>query len=152
MMTTVEVEKADEAGEADEIEKPDEAPHTAAKQTSEKKHFLVIDDNVDAAVTTGEILRILGQEVDVVHDGLAAVATANDRNPDIILMDIGLPGIDGYEAARRIRAQQQNTRSRPLLVAVTGWGQEQDKELAFQAGFDLHWVKPVTLEKLKELL
>jgi CheY-like chemotaxis protein len=67
-------------------------------------------------------------------------------------MDIGLPGIDGYEAARRIRAHQQGSKSRSLLVAVTGWGQEKDKELAFEAGFDIHWVKPVTLEKLKGLL
>lgn len=120
--------------------------------TPEKKRILVIDDNVDAAFTTGEILRVLGQEVDIAHDGLTAVSAAIAGNPDIILMDIGLPGIDGYEAARRIRAHQQATRSRSLLVAVTGWGQEKDKELAFEAGFDIHWVKPVTLEKLKGLL
>ncbi|WP_194725285.1 PAS domain S-box protein [Noviherbaspirillum malthae] len=125
---------------------------TSAVQATEKKRILVVDDNVDAALTTGEILRILGHEVDIAHDGLTAVSAAGAGNQDIILMDIGLPGIDGYEAARRIRAQQQGSTSRSLLIAVTGWGQEKDKELAFDAGFDLHWVKPVTLEKLKELL
>lgn len=122
------------------------------KQTQEKKRFLVIDDNADAALTTGEILRILGQEADVAHDGITAVSRAIASTPDIILLDIGLPGIDGYEAARRIRANQHDSKWRPLLVAVTGWGQEKDRELALKAGFDLHWVKPVTLDKLLELL
>lgn len=124
----------------------------SAVRTTKRKRILVVDDNVDAALTAGEILRLLGQEVDIAHDGLMAVSAADASNPDIIFMDIGLPGIDGYEAARRIRAHQQGSTSRSLLIAVTGWGQEKDKELAFDAGFDLHWVKPVTLEKLKELL
>lgn len=132
--------------------KTSETQPTSAVQTTEQKRILIVDDNVDAALTTGEILRILGQEVEIAHDGLTAVSAASAGNPDIILMDIGLPGIDGYEAARRIRRHQQGTTSRSLLVAVTGWGQEKDKKLAFDAGFDLHWVKPVTLEKLKELL
>lgn len=84
--------------------------------------------------------------------GFTAVSVAGAGNPDIILMDIGLPGIDGYEAARRIRAQQQGSTSRSLLVAVTGWGQEKDRQLAFEAGFDQHWVKPITLEMLQGLL
>lgn len=125
---------------------------SAAGPSGTKKRFLVIDDNVDAALTTGEILRMLGQEADVVHDGLAAVESTVSGNPDVILMDIGLPGIDGYEAARRIRTHQQGAPSASLLVAVTGWGQEQDRARAFEAGFDLHWVKPVTLDKLKSLL
>lgn len=113
------------------------------------RKFLVVDDNVDAATTISEILRMLGHEVAVVHDGLAAVDAAAADAPDIVLMDIGLPGIDGYEAGRRIRALPRGRALR--LIAVSGWGQAEDKERSRQAGFDEHWVKPVGLDKLKGL-
>ena len=115
-----------------------------------RQRMLVVDDNEDAAQTVAEVLRLLGSEVATVHDGLAAVEAAGVMRPDIVLLDIGLPGIDGYEAARRIRAAQ-GAGTRPLLVALTGWGQEQDRRSALQAGFDHHWVKPVSLEQLKQL-
>jgi PAS domain S-box-containing protein len=113
------------------------------------RSILVVDDNVDGANTVAEILKMLGHEVAVVHDGLAAVATASEMKPDIVLLDIGLPGIDGYEAARRIRAREDTRRT--VLVALTGWGQEKDKQRAIEAGFDEHLVKPVGLDRLMEI-
>jgi PAS domain S-box-containing protein len=110
--------------------------------------ILVVDDNIDAASTVADLLRLLGNEVRVVHDGLAAVSGAADMLPDVVLLDIGLPGIDGFEAARRIRARLG---SGIRLIALTGWGQEKDRAQATAAGFDEHWVKPVPLDKLQGL-
>jgi CheY-like chemotaxis protein len=113
------------------------------------KRILVVDDNVDAAESAAEILRLLGNEVLVAHDGLAAVDAVEEWHPEIVLLDIGLPGIDGYEVAKRVRqtAYGKNVR----LVALTGWGQDQDRQRTSDSGFDQHWVKPVGLEKLKEI-
>jgi len=113
------------------------------------KRILVVDDNIDAAQSAAEILRLLGNEVSAVYDGLAAVRTIEEWKPEVVLLDIGLPGIDGYEVARRVRSQD-NGRS-IMLVALTGWSQDRDRQLASEAGFDHHWVKPVALEKLKEI-
>lgn len=113
------------------------------------KRILVVDDNVDGATTIAEILQILGHTVSVVHDGLSAVRQAEEQRPDIVLLDIGLPDIDGYEAARRMRAQPDGASL--VLIALTGWGQEEDREKTVQAGFNQHWVKPVDFEKLAEL-
>lgn len=110
------------------------------------RRILLVDDNVDAAVTTAELLRILGNEVEVVHDGLAAVDAAFSMQPEIVLLDIGLPGIDGYDVARRIRANLAI--SQPRLIALTGWGQEKDRFASADAGFDDHLVKPLDLERL----
>jgi CheY-like chemotaxis protein len=118
---------------------------TAATRPS---RILVVDDNIDAASTVADLLRLLGNEVRVVHDGLAAVSGAADMLPDVVLLDIGLPGIDGFEAARRIRARLG---SGIRLIALTGWGQEKDRAQATAAGFDEHWVKPVPLDKLQGL-
>jgi PAS domain S-box-containing protein len=117
---------------------------------AQPKRVLVVDDSVDAATTVAEILRMLGNEVVTVHDGLDAVTTAVSMQPDVIILDIGLPGIDGYEAARRIRAQE-GERRRTVLIALTGWGQEDDRRRAYAAGFDQHWVKPVGMEQLKQI-
>ncbi len=111
--------------------------------------ILVVDDNVDAATTVADILGILGNQVSVVHDGFAAVASVAQLKPEVVLLDIGLPGIDGYEAARRIRAQESGRQV--MLIAVTGWGQDTDKRRAHDAGFDHHWVKPIDLEQLKKI-
>ncbi len=113
------------------------------------KRVLVVDDNVDAADSAAEILRLLGNNVSVAYDGLAAVHAVDEWQPDVVLLDIGLPGIDGYEVARRVR--QSPFGKGVVLVALTGWGQDKDKERASDAGFDLHWVKPVGLDKLKEI-
>ncbi len=113
------------------------------------QRILVVDDNQDAAATIADVLRMLGAEVHAVHDGLAAVEAALALQPGIVLLDIGLPGIDGHEAARRIRAAERERRI--VLIALTGWGQQQDRQSAFDAGFDRHWVKPVSLEQLRSL-
>lgn len=123
---------------------------TAAKVSVQAKCILIVDDNVDAANTVAEILRMLGNEVMTAHDGLGAVSAAANMVPDVIILDIGLPGIDGYEAARRIRARESKDRA-AVLIALTGWGQEDDKQRAYQTGFDHHWVKPVSLEQLKKI-
>lgn len=120
------------------------------QESRKKRRILVVDDNIDAATVLAHIVSVLGHEVVMVHDGLAAVRAAAEIRPDTILLDIGLPGIDGYEAARRIRSQ--SAVDRIMLVAVTGWGQEQDKKQAYEAGFNHHFVKPVRLEQLQEIL
>lgn len=111
--------------------------------------ILVVDDNVDAAHSAAEILRMFGNEVRVEHDGLSALGAVDEWQPAVVLLDITLPGIDGYEVARRIRLQPSGKDI--TLVALTGWGQDKDKMLAVEAGFDQHWVKPVGLDKLKEI-
>lgn len=136
--------------EAERIEAAEKAAATQHAEQVAGRRILVVDDNVDAALTVAEILRMLGSNVEVVHDGLAAVEAAAEIKPEIVLLDIGLPGIDGYEAARRIRRQEAGS-SPALLIALTGWGQETDKQRAYQAGFDRHWVKPVGLGELKKI-
>jgi PAS domain S-box-containing protein len=139
--------QSDQDIQAPSIVDRDSAPQASSAQA---KRILVVDDNVDAANTVAEILRMLGNEVVIVHDGLEAVTVAENMTPDAIVLDIGLPGIDGYEVARRIRAQESKGRV-AVLIALTGWGQENDKQRAYQAGFDHHWVKPVSLEQLKQI-
>jgi CheY-like chemotaxis protein len=96
------------------------------------------------------LLRMMGNEVHTAHDGLEAVGAAAAFQPDIVLMDIGLPKLNGYEAACRIRAQEGGAGI--LLVALTGWGQEEDQRRAKDAGFDHHMTKPVEFDVLKKLL
>jgi PAS domain S-box-containing protein len=118
---------------------------------SNSKRILVVDDNVDAASMLTEILQILGNEVvGMVHDGLAGVEATARMKPDMVLLDIGLPNIDGYEVAQRIRAQE--ALKQVVLVALTGWGHEKDKQRAQQAGFDHYLIKPVKLEELQDIL
>jgi two-component system, chemotaxis family, CheB/CheR fusion protein len=106
------------------------------------RRVLVVDDNVDAAESLSLLLQADGHQTELAHDGLAAVEATARFAPDIVLLDIGLPGLNGYEAAMRMR-QHNGSRSRPTLVALTGWGQQQDRERAAEAGFDLHLTKPV---------
>ena len=113
------------------------------------RRILVVDDNQDAADTLAELLQMLGSEISVAHDGESAIESVVQFAPDVVLLDIGLPDINGYEAARRIRALEGVRQ--PRLIALTGWGQEQDKRLAAQAGFDDHWTKPVDPERLRQL-
>ena len=121
-----------------------------ARQTMpQARKMLVVDDNEDAASTVAELLRIFGNEVRVVFDGLSAVQSTREFRPDVVLLDIGLPDMSGYEVARRIR-KLEGVRQ-PILIALTGWGQQQDKDAAAQAGFDHHWTKPVDPARLQEL-
>ncbi len=114
------------------------------------RKILVVDDNVDAADTLGALLGMDGFAVSTVYDGVAAVAQARAAAPDIVVMDIGMPGMDGYEAARLIRRQPGGDKI--LLIALTGWGQTNDRKRASEAGFDHHLVKPVDYELLMQCL
>ena len=109
---------------------------------------LVVDDNVDAAAVLAALLRLLGHEVTLAHDGPAALAAAAAAPPDLVLLDIGLPGMDGYAIAARLRAAGH---TRAALVAVTGYGREDDVRRSRDAGFDHHLVKPVSLAELQRI-
>jgi CheY-like chemotaxis protein len=115
-----------------------------------RRRILIVDDNEDAAEWLATLLNISGHETHVAHDGLAAIEAAQRVRPDVVLLDIGLPGVDGYEACRRIREQPWGKDL--LLVALTGWGQEEDRRKSKEAGFDTHLVKPVDDEVLAKLL
>jgi PAS domain S-box-containing protein len=114
----------------------------AHPELPQARRVLVVDDNIDAAESLSLLLQADGHHTELAHDGLAAVEATARFAPDIVLLDIGLPGLNGYEAAKRMR-QLNGSRPRPTLVALTGWGQQQDRERAAQAGFDLHLTKPV---------
>lgn len=115
-----------------------------------KRRILVVDDNRDAAESLGMMLQLMGNEVRTVTDGLTAVETAQQYRPEMILLDIGLPKLNGYEVCRRIREQVWSTNS--VIVALTGWGQDEDRRRSFEAGFDHHLVKPVNVTDLTKLL
>ena len=119
------------------------------KATSSRR-ILVVDDNVDSAESLTILLEILGHVVRTVHDGQAAVTAAADFKPEIILLDIGLPVLNGYEACRAIRKLPDG--EKPLIVACTGWGQKEDRERTKEAGFNFHMVKPVDPDELLKLI
>jgi signal transduction histidine kinase len=120
------------------------------RPASRAKRVLVVDDNADAAKTLADVLEIWGCEVCVAHDGVSAIDTARTYTPHIVLLDIGLPGMDGYEVARRLREQENFGDT--LLIAVTGYGQEEDRRQSHEARLDHHLTKPVDPEKLRRLL
>ena len=115
-----------------------------------RRRILVVDDNRDGATSLATMLRIMGNDTQAAHDGLEAVAVAEAFKPDVILMDIGMPRLNGYEACRRIREQPWGRNV--VIVAQTGWGQEDDKRKSQEAGFDFHMVKPVDPAALEKLL
>jgi CheY-like chemotaxis protein len=102
---------------------------------------VVVDDNEDAAQSMAMLLRTVGHDVHIEHDGTAALKRLTAQLPDIVLLDIGLPGLDGYEVARRLREHPGGTGVR--IYAMTGYGQEEDRRRSLAAGFDGHLVKPV---------
>jgi len=111
---------------------------------------LVVDDNVDTAVSISMLLEMSGHAVRTAHDGLSAVQAAIDYRPDVVLLDIGLPGLTGYEVAKRIR--QIPALESAVLVAMTGYGQDSDRQMSLQAGFTHHLVKPARFEELQRIL
>jgi CheY-like chemotaxis protein len=115
-----------------------------------RRRILVVDDNVDIADSLAMMLEMTGNEVRTAHDGLEGVAAAAAYRPDMILLDIGMPKMNGYEACRRIREQPWGKGI--LIAAVTGWGQEEDKRRSQEAGFDHHLLKPVELTAIAKLL
>lgn len=113
-------------------------------------HVLVVDDDTDAAEAVAGLLELQGHRPAVVHDGLEVLEAARAFVPDVIVMDLGLPGINGYEAAALLR--QERSLDGVPLVALTGWGTEAHKQASTDAGFDLHLTKPVTFGALLEAL
>jgi len=112
--------------------------------------ILVVDDNNDSAETLGTLLKLKGNYIRTAHDGLEAVQAADAFHPELVLLDIGLPKLNGYEVAQHIRRQPWGRDV--ILVALTGWGQEQDRRRSQEAGFNLHVVKPIDFEDLEQLL
>jgi PAS domain S-box-containing protein len=127
------------------------AEDAGAKVTATaRRRILVVDDNRDSATSLAMMLRIMGNEAQTAHDGLEALDVAAAFRPDVILLDIGMPKLNGYETARRIR--QEPWGKNVVLVAVTGWGQEEDRRRSHEAGFNIHMVKPVEPAALEKLL
>jgi signal transduction histidine kinase len=119
-----------------------------AKAPGRARRVLLVDDNVDAVELISHGLRRRGHTIASAHDGIEAISVAADFGPEIAFLDIGLPGLDGYELARRLRASMPGCR----LIAVTGYGRPEDAARALEAGFDLHLVKPVTFEAVEKIL
>lgn len=115
-----------------------------------RRKVLVADDNSDAAESLGMLLELMGNEVRTAADGLEAVEVAEVFRPDVMVLDIGMPRLDGNAAARRIRATEWGRRT--VLIALTGWGQAEDRRRTAEAGFDMHLTKPVDPGTLDALL
>jgi CheY-like chemotaxis protein/two-component sensor histidine kinase len=118
--------------------------------TVEKRRVLVVDDNPDALESLKMLLEYIGHEIEVASDGRGAIERILSWHPEVALIDIGLPDLDGYEVVTRLRAMNLDTR--PLLVALTGYGQPEDRMRALSAGFDVHLTKPVDLDELTRIL
>jgi signal transduction histidine kinase len=126
------------------------APAPLASQLDQHLMILVVDDNADAADTLAMAIELLGHKVQVAYDARGALTLAAERRPDLILLDIGLPDMNGYEVAKRLRAEPWGQKL--TLIAATGWGQDADRQRASDAGFDHHLVKPIEFNALIELL
>jgi len=122
----------------------------ARKQPAGGCRILLVDDNADSAHTMAALLAVEGHETVVAYDGDTALQRAQAMAPDAILVDIGLPGMNGFQVARELRARPETRGA--LLIAVTGYGQAADRQRAMEAGFDHHLVKPVDLNAVQKLL
>jgi CheY-like chemotaxis protein/two-component sensor histidine kinase len=136
------------AAAAGEPQPPAQASEEAAPPA--RRRILVVDDNADSADSLGKLLELLGHEVRTAYDGEAGVTAGAAFHPDVVLMDLGMPRLNGYDAARRIREEAWGKRA--VLVALTGWGQEGDRRRSQEAGFDAHLVKPVDPADLAKVL
>jgi CheY-like chemotaxis protein len=126
------------------------SPAVSDSSAPKLRRILVADDNRDAGDTLAMLLRLDGHEVHVATDGLEAVEMFQSVQPEVVILDIGMPGLSGHEVARRIRELPSE---RPvILIAVTGWGQKADKDRAAESGFDHHFTKPVEPTVLSALL
>ena len=136
-----------------EVPKMNESPNpysTSPNSNDQPLRILVVDDNRDSAETLSMLLELMGNELSVAYDGEQALAMANDIKPDVVLLDIGLPKLNGYEVAQQIRNEPWG--GNPILIAITGWGQTEDKDLSRESGFDHHLVKPVDHDHLLQLI
>ncbi len=116
----------------------------------ERLGVLVVDDNTDAADSLALVLEVQGFEVQTAYTGQDALAIAERQKPGVALLDIGLPDIDGYRVARRLR--ESSWAAKTFMVAVTGYGTTEDKHRAYENGFDLHITKPISPEKMRQLI
>lgn len=119
-------------------------------QQGAARRIVVADDNEDSAQSFAMLLSFSGHEVRIAHDGAAALDALRDFRPDVAFLDIGMPGLTGYEVAKAVRAEPWG--QDVTLVAVTGWGQPDDKQRARTAGFDRHLVKPIDPDEVDQLL
>jgi CheY-like chemotaxis protein len=126
--------------------RPDDRPRSAVTP----RRVLVVDDNRDAAISMSMLLKYLGSDVRVAFNGDEALAAIAEYKPAVVLLDIGMPGMDGYEVARRIREQSEF--DDVTLIALTGWGQEDDRRRSQSAGFDHHLTKPADMGAIEALL
>lgn len=126
-----------------------EPPEGTSAVAVERKRVLVVDDNTDAALSMSLLLRKRGHTVEVAHDGLSALQLGAEFKPDIVLMDIGMPNMDGYEACARMRKEKWGKRA--TIVALSGWGQQEDRMRSQEAGFDRHVVKPIDRATLEAI-
>jgi CheY-like chemotaxis protein len=114
------------------------------------RRILVVDDNLDALASLSRLVSLMGNEVRRAHDGQEALEVARAFHPDIVLMDLGMPRLNGYDAARQMR--EEPWARNVSLVATTGWGQEEDRRRSAAAGFDRHLVKPISVDALRDVL
>ena len=121
----------------------------SAQTSGTPPRVLVVDDNEDAADSLATLLGVMGYEVRVAYDGPEAIAAADEFQPAVALLDIGLPKLSGYDIARDVRGKRGRD---VLLIAITGWGQEEDRRKAREAGFDHHFTKPADFDLLLELI
>lgn len=120
------------------------------ERQAEAARILVVDDNKDSALSLAMMLKIMGHETCTAFDGLEALATASSFQPDVVLLDIGLPRLNGYDVCRRLRGESWG--KTVVCIALTGWGQEEDKRQSREAGFNFHMIKPVDPQALGKLL
>ena len=113
------------------------------------RRILVADDDVDSAETLAIVLRVAGHDVQIAHDGPSTLKTAADFQPDVVFLDVGMPGMDGFETARQLR--QIVGLDKTVLVALTGYGREEDRQRAVEAGFDRFLVKPTPPKVLTDI-
>jgi DNA-binding response OmpR family regulator len=131
-----------------------QAPQTQPSQTpavaaaAMRRRVLIVDDNRDAADALAMLLRHTGHEAFVAYDGKTALAAAETDRPDVVLLDIGLPGMSGHDVCRQVREQPWGRNIR--MIALTGWGQEEDRRKSREAGFDGHLVKPIDIAAVLE--
>ena len=123
---------------------------SAVEPAIARSRVLVVDDNHDITLSLEMLLDMLGQDARVAHDGPTALAIAQEFRPDIVLLDLGLPGMDGYEVARALRKLPGGAAIR--IVALSGWGDPTSRALSAAAGFDQHWLKPIGVAELTACL
>ncbi len=135
---------------AAQTQAPPPDPNAVKQVVTTGRRILVVDDNRDSALSLSMLLQLIGHETDKAYDGLDAVEAAARFRPDVILLDIGLPKLNGYEVCRRVRGEPWGKEI--VIIALSGWGRGEDRDLSRDAGFDAHLVKPVDFAALTKLL